>query len=223
MTASTSATMRGMSHAWPFADLVLRTPRLELRPDDDAGLVELAARARDGVHDPATMPFLVPWTDGRDAEGFERGILQYHWGARAASTPEDWSLNFLVRHRGAVIGMQSLWGRRFTVLREVSTGSWLTLAVHGHGFGTEMRTAVLAFAFDGLDAVGARSAAFEDNVASARVSARLGYVDDGIDHHERRGRRAVVRRLRLSPAAFRRPDWTPEVEGLAPCRPLLGA
>ena len=37
---------------WPLRDLVLRTPRLELRPDDDAGLFELAAVAYGGVRRP---------------------------------------------------------------------------------------------------------------------------------------------------------------------------
>lgn len=37
---------------WPFRHLVLRTPLLELRPDDDKGLIELAAVASAGVHPP---------------------------------------------------------------------------------------------------------------------------------------------------------------------------
>ena len=39
------------------AHLVLRTPRLELRPDDDAGLHELVDVAYRGVHPPEEMPF----------------------------------------------------------------------------------------------------------------------------------------------------------------------
>jgi hypothetical protein len=46
---------------WPLRHLVLRTPRLELRPDD-AGLLELVEEAYRGVHPPDRMPFLVPWT-----------------------------------------------------------------------------------------------------------------------------------------------------------------
>jgi hypothetical protein len=60
---------------WPLRHLVLRTPRLELRPDDDAGLDELVAVAYDGVHPPAEMPFAVPWTDA-DPRYLGRGILQ---------------------------------------------------------------------------------------------------------------------------------------------------
>src|SRR4051794_18330350 len=53
---------------WPLHNLVLRTPRLELRPDDDAGLRELVAEARLGVHPPDYMPFTVPWTDNPEHE-----------------------------------------------------------------------------------------------------------------------------------------------------------
>ena len=48
---------------WPFFDLVIRTPQLTLRyPDDDraAALMDLVATV--GIHDPAYMPFAIPWT-----------------------------------------------------------------------------------------------------------------------------------------------------------------
>ena len=46
--------------------------------------------------------------------------------------------------------------------------SWLGRAFQGRGLGTEMRAAVLAFAFDGLCATAADSSAFLDNAASNR-------------------------------------------------------
>src|SRR6186713_2202343 len=63
---------------WPLRHLVLRTPRLELRPDDDAGLFELAEEARLGVHRPEHMPFLVPWTDV-DPDERARATVRWHW------------------------------------------------------------------------------------------------------------------------------------------------
>ena len=51
-----------MDDPWPLRHLVLRTPRLMLRPDDDAGLLELAEEARLGVHPPELMPFITPWS-----------------------------------------------------------------------------------------------------------------------------------------------------------------
>lgn len=213
-----------MSHPepWPLRHLVLRTPRLELRPDDDAGLHELVAVSYAGVHPPEEMPFLVPWTDA-DPRYMGRGTLQFYWQQRAALAPEEWNVHFLVRLDGRVVGVQSLGARAFGTLREVTTGSWLGRAYQGAGIGTEMRAAVLMLAFDHLGARLARSGAFVDNAASHRVSARLGYVRDGSDAHVRRGVPAEEVRLRLTPEAFVRPRWTLDVSGLGGCTGLLGA
>ncbi|MGI5126768.1 GNAT family N-acetyltransferase [Pseudonocardia sp. CA-107938] len=206
--------------SWPLRGLVLRTPRLELRPDDDEGLLELAAVADAGVHPEDEMPFLVPWTRFPDRA---RAVLQYQWRCRAELTAESWTVNFLVRAGGAVIGMQELAAQSFPVLREVCTGSWLGMAHQGRGYGTEMRAAVLAFAFDHLGARSARSAAFVDNVRSQGVSRRLGYRSDGSGLQVREGVAAAQVRLLVEPATFVRPSWTLQVEGVEPCRELLGA
>jgi RimJ/RimL family protein N-acetyltransferase len=207
---------------WPLRHLVLRTPRLELRPDDDAGLLELVDEAYRGVHPPERMPFLVPWTDA-DPRELGRRVLQHYWDVRSRLAPEKWSINFLVRHDGRVIGTQELSGHDFRIVREVETGSWIGMRHQGRGFGTEMRAAVVAFAFDHLGAVRARSAAFTDNAASQRVSARLGYRPDGSMWVARRGEPAEDVRLVLAPEDFVRPSWEVEVEGLDGCRSLLGA
>jgi hypothetical protein len=49
---------------WPLYGLRLTTPRLELRLPGLDLLDDLAAVAAEGVHDPAEMPFSLPWTDG---------------------------------------------------------------------------------------------------------------------------------------------------------------
>jgi len=207
---------------WPLRHLVLRTPRLELRPDDDAGLDELVALAHAGVHPPEEMPFGEPWTDA-DPRYLGRGTLQYFWQQRSALAPQDWNVHFLVRRTGRVLGIQALHGRQFGITREVGTGSWLGMAHQGHGVGTEMRAAVLMFAFDHLGARCARSSAFVDNAASNRVSAKLGYRRDGTETWVRRGARAEQVRLLVCPVTFRRPDWTLRVEGVEGCLGLLDA
>jgi RimJ/RimL family protein N-acetyltransferase len=211
-----------MPDPWPLRHLVLRTPRLALRPDDDDGLYELAALALRGVHPPQEMPFLFPWTD-QEGDDLVRGILQYHWAKRSQLTPPDWNVNFLVRHDGRVIGTQSLSATEFAITREVSTGSWLGAAHQRRGFGTEMRAAVLLLAFDHLGATTARSGAFTDNPASLRISEKLGYRTDGANTHARRGTAATEIRLVLAPAHFLRPEWRLQVAGLNGCRELLGA
>ena len=206
---------------WPLRHLVLRTPRLELRPDDDAGLFELAEVAVGGVHPPEQMPFLTPWTDAGPAE-IAANTLRWHWRARAGFGPEDWRLNFLVRRDGRVVGMQEIGATEFAVTREIRSGSWLGRRHQGCGVGTEMRAAVLLFAFDHLGATSARSAAFVDNPASMRVSEKLGYRRDGTEVVARRGAPVEDVRLLLTPEAFRRPAWPLEVEGVAACLPALG-
>jgi RimJ/RimL family protein N-acetyltransferase len=211
-----------MPDPWPLRHLVLRTPRLMLRPDDDEGLYELAELALRGVHPPEKMPFLFPWTD-QAPDDLVRGTLQYHWGARSRLTRSDWTINFLVRHDNRVIGAQVLSATAFPITREVSSGSWLGVVHQRQGFGTEMRAAVLLLAFDHLGAAIARSGAFTDNPASLRISEKLGYRTDGANTHVRRGAAATEIRLVLEPSHFVRPEWMLDVEGLDGCRALLSA
>ncbi|MBV9921018.1 MAG: GNAT family N-acetyltransferase [Pseudonocardia sp.] len=210
-----------MEH-WPLRHLVLRTPRLELRPDDDAGLHELVEVAYDGVHPPAEMPFGVAWTDA-DPRYLGRGVLQYYWSERAALGPARWSIHFLVRLDGRVVGTQRLGARDFAVTRDVDTGSWIGRRHQGKGIGTEMRAAVLLFAFDHLGAEAARSAANAENPRSLGVSRRLGYRRDGTETVVRRGRRTEDVRLVVTPSTLVRPDWTLDAVGYGEdCRALLG-
>jgi hypothetical protein len=90
---------------WPLQHLVLRTPQLELRPDDDVGLLELVEVTYAGIHDPGSMPFKVPWTEA-PRKDFDRNTMRYYWSQRASLTANQWVVNFLVRLGGRVIGNQ---------------------------------------------------------------------------------------------------------------------
>ena len=207
---------------WPLFDLRLHTPCLELRVPGLADLDALADLAAEGVHDPSEMPFAVPWTDAPPEER-ARGTIQHHWESWATWTPTSWRCNFVAVLDGEVIGAQTVAATDFAIVREVSTGSWLARRHQGNGLGTEMRTAVLHLAFEGLGATQAVSSAFTDNPASLSVSRKLGYTPDGISHRARRGTPAQEIRLRLP-----RETWhhTPHPEvtttALAPCLPLFG-
>ena len=48
---------------WPVWDVRVRTPRLELRPLHEPDLPAFVELVSAGIHDPATMPFLQPFTD----------------------------------------------------------------------------------------------------------------------------------------------------------------
>lgn len=200
---------------WPQRDLELWTPRLSLRPDDDDGLHELVTLAHHGIHPADRMPFQAAWTDA-DPAYLGRGVLQHFWSERAALSPERWSLHFLVRVDGRVAGVQSVTAERFGVLREVETGSYLGREFQGRGLGTEMRAAVLAFAFDVLGATTARSGYLGDDGASARISRRLGYREDGTALVAPRGEPVVEHRMVLRPPDFVRPDRAVQVSGYTP-------
>ena len=207
---------------WPLRHLVLRTPRLELRPEDDAGLLELVDVAHAGIHDAAGTPFLHPWTDV-PADELGPNTLRHFWSMRAVLSPGRWAVNFLVRVDGAVVGTQALSAEQFATAREVGSGSWLGRVHQGHGYGVEMRAAVLLLAFDHLGARTARSEAFVDNPASLRVSEKLGYLPDGTASQVRRGQRVVEQRVLLTPETFIRPGWALRVDGFEDCRRQLGA
>lgn len=207
---------------WPLFGLRLATPRLVLTPLQDADLPEMCELVLAGIHDRSVMPFQVPWTDA-PREELVANVLRYHWARRAASTPDDWSVMFIVRHRGALVGLQELQGRDFAVTRTVSTGSWLGRVHQGQGIGTEMRSAVLQFAFDHLQADRADTGAFTDNGPSLAVSRKLGYRPDGTAVLRRRpGERAVEQRLTVDRTTFVRPDWMVQHRGLPACLPIFG-
>jgi hypothetical protein len=119
---------------WPLRHLVLRTPRLELRPDDDAGLLELVDVTDAGIHDPGWMPFKVPWTQV-PRKDLGRNTMQYYWSMRASLTASQWVVNFLVRVDGRVIGNQGISSRDLAIRREVQTGSWIGKSFQGEGIG----------------------------------------------------------------------------------------
>jgi RimJ/RimL family protein N-acetyltransferase len=208
---------------WPLMGLRLKTPRLELVYPDDTLLDAVADLGASGVHDPSTMPFTFPWTD-TPAPQQQRNTLQHFWKKRAELRPDAWSVPLAVIVAGEPVGLQEVHANDFRVVRSVDTGSWLAARFQGQGIGTEMRSAVLHFAFAGLGALEATSGAFDDNAASLSVSSKLGYEKVGERRVVRRGAPARIIGLRLTRARWelrRRDDI--EIEGLEPCLPLLGA
>jgi RimJ/RimL family protein N-acetyltransferase len=174
------------SSIWPLFDLQAVTDRLVLRVPTDDDFPALLDAIVAGIHDPDTMPFSIPWTDMEPAAR-RMASLQHWWGHRATWSVDDWHLGLAVFLDGKAVGVQSVLAQQFSVLKEVSTGSWLTASVQGRGIGREMRAAVLQLAFDGLGAEIARSAAFVDNPASQAVSRAIGYRENGRRREAPRG------------------------------------
>ena len=206
----------------PFG-LTLRAGDLTLRTLRDADLPEYAELLRRPIFEDPQSPAMFHWYRAEPEERV-RNALSFQWQLRSAVGPEKWTLPFGIWAQGRLIGCQDVSAERFAERRTVSSGSWLTLEAHGRGYGTLMRQAMLVLAFDHLGALRAESAAGVDNAASAAVSRRCGYVDDGTQVSRQPGMNGLERRFLATPESFRRPQVPVEVEGLtAELREMLGA
>ncbi len=214
-----------MTHDQILSGLRLRTPRLELTVTGDVDMAELYDVAMAGIHPPEEMPFGIPWTDGLGDPGRREEFFAYHLEARAAIGPAHWHLLLCVREAGRPVGVQGMEAERFAAERRVSTGSWLTASVQGRGLGTEMRAAVLELAFAHLGARVAESGAIDGNMASRRVSDKLGYLEVSRSTVAPRGVEVGHANLELTPDEWRATRSVPvEVDGAGPeLLALLGA
>jgi RimJ/RimL family protein N-acetyltransferase len=209
--------------AEPLRRLRLRAPRVELRLAGSRDeILALARVAERGIFAPGEMFFAVPWPDAIGGPDWPASFVEFHEQSLAAIEPDDWSLRFFVFVDGEPIGSQDVVAERFAERGIVSTGSWLGAEFQRRGIGTEMRSAVLTFAFDGLGAVEARSGAMLGNEASRRVSEKLGYQalpDDTISPHGTP--------IRHTPFRLTRDRWRPpvpvELIGVEECLRPLGA
>jgi RimJ/RimL family protein N-acetyltransferase len=217
------ATTQGLAGLWPLFGLLIETPRLQLRLPREDELPALARAARE-IAGPDGSRLQMPWMYGGSPD-MERQLLQRHWRALAQWKAASWHLPLAVFLAAEPVGMQDLWAEEFSQRRSVSTGSWVTRATQGLGYGTEARTAVLDLAFGHLGAAEALTEYTEGNHASQRVSRKLGYIPNGRHMVHRDGTGPVTEyQLRLD-----RPAWERHVRcdriavtGLRPCLPMLG-
>jgi len=220
--AAVDPSVAPLEAVWPLFQLRIRSEHLVLRLPTDDDLVPLLAVAKAGIHPPDEMPFGVAWTSA-EGPAFDQGFLAHHWDGRARWSVDEWRLNLMVEMDGRPIGAQSVEARAFPTHRTVDTGSWLGRAFQGRGLGKEMRSAVLAFAFDGLGARFAESAAFLDNAASNAVSRGLGYDENGRGSLAPEGIARETQKFRMSAERWRSRERPPVViEGLDACREMFG-
>lgn len=213
--------MTALTSIWPLFGLELTTPRLTLRPVTDSHLPAAVEAAKSGIHEPGKSPFSTPWAEVLP-EQLGPNMARWHWRSRAESTPESWSLILGIWHDGELVGCQDVGAKDFATLKTVSTGSWLKQSVQGRGLGKEMRAAVVLYAFDWLNAEVAESEAAVWNAASLGVSRSLGYELNGVTRTGWGHKVVDVQKVRLTPATFKRPDWTLKVEGHEAAAKFLG-
>ncbi|WAH98408.1 GNAT family N-acetyltransferase [Arthrobacter sp. MMS18-M83] len=213
--------MNELTTIWPLFGLTLTTPRLELRPIQDADIPAAVTAALSGIHEPGKAPFGNPWTE---LPGDELGanMARWYWRCRAGMTPESWTLLLGIWRNNEFIGCQDVEAKNFPSLRTVSTGSWLKKGAQGQGLGKEMRAAALSYSFDYLNAEMATSEAATWNKQSLGVSASLGYEPNGVYRDVWGTNVRNIQRVRLTPEAFIRPDWELKVEGHEAAAKFLG-
>jgi RimJ/RimL family protein N-acetyltransferase len=204
-------------------DLRIETPRLTLVGASDEALLRLLPVVREGVVGADEKPFDDPMSLYADNPERELRWMRNIWRGRASVSPEYWRLYFVVMVDDEPVGMQDLIGVDFEALGTVTSFSWLKPRARAAGIGTEMRSAILHLAFEGLDAKEAGSEGFTDNRASNRVSEALGYEPNGTNWATRRGERAELQRWVISRARWeqrRRSDI--RMSGVAEAKTALG-
>lgn len=202
-------------------DLRLTTSHLELRHLIEADLGALAAILPDDAEqDPSLTSY--PGLDPVRTRGVK--VHQDYWRARGNWRAESWALSFAVYRDGELIGYQGLEGDDFPTLRTVDSSSFLIPGVRGQGLGKQMRAAVLALAFESLDARFAVTSAWSDNYASLGVSRALGYVENGFAAHRRGEVAGEMAYLRLTRERWSRSGWADQVTvtGVDDCLPFFG-
>jgi RimJ/RimL family protein N-acetyltransferase len=215
-----------------FPPFALRTScgPVELQVLRDGDLPELVELVRAGIQAPdLPMPFLHAWHEEPFApgspDGFPTTSLGWWWTQRASFAPDEWRIALVVRRDGVLVGMQDLHAKGFAQTHVVMTGSWLGREHQGMGTGTLMRQLAVGFAFDELGARQCESGYIVGNHASAAVSHKVGYVDNGrrrIVQHTRRGKVGVdEQRVLVTPATFVRPEEQVSTEGADVLRRFL--
>ncbi len=203
--------------------VAVATARLELRGASDDLLEALVPLVRAGQADATPPPFDDPISFyDEDPDVRVHQWLRANWRARGSLEPDLWRLGLVVVVGGRPVGMQDVIGNGFATFGTVTTFSWLAADSRGRGLGLEARHAALHLAFDGFGAAEASSDAFIDNVASNRVSERLGYQRNGTEWATRRGEPALLQRWRLTRDQWlkgRRDDIT--LSGVEACRELF--
>lgn len=204
---------------WPFFDLRLTCGDVVLRGVTDADLPRLSELYPDDCEQDPSAERFAELDAARDRA---RLFLQGFWRNRGTWSPASWCLDLAVEVRGDLVGLQSLEGDEFPLLRTADSCSWLATEARGRGTATVMRTAALALAFGPLGAVAAVSSARMDNAASLAVSRRLGYADNGLSLTDTPTGVAQLQHLRLTRERWRADGHEVQISGADACLPWFG-
>ena len=207
--------------------LPLPTGQMELRPASDTDAAAMGWLAHDLLppHERHFTPGLSS-RRGPTQEVTARSFLQRTWANRSELCTENWTIPFAVVIDGNVVGMQAIHADDFPVSRTVRTGSFLAASARSRGVGTAMRALVVEFCIAQLGAHTMVTGHMVDNLASQRVSQKLGYEFVATEQQEFGGAHHAKHVLSLSAQRWTaaRPPWLDAAEftGVEPVLALLG-
>jgi RimJ/RimL family protein N-acetyltransferase len=187
---------------YPQFGVTVARAGLVLAPPTDVELLELAAIVAEpgGIVEPGREPELLGWPAGHGPAAARR-FLEQAWRLREVPTASRWRMPLTVIEGGRALGLVVLAHEYDDPAGTLRTSSWLARAEQGRGLGRHVRLMVLELAFGHLGAVRAVTDAAAGNVASLRVSARLGYRET----HRATGPGGVVQiHLAVTPGVWRR-------------------
>jgi [ribosomal protein S5]-alanine N-acetyltransferase len=149
--------------------LVIETPRVKLRPQQDSD----ADAFFPYVSDPA-LSRMVSWAAHKDIEETREWIRKAAEMV-AAGTDMVWT----IEHEGVPVGCLGLhgitWGIRATRVDRAEMGYWLAKPLWGKGLMTEAATAATRWAFETFGLHKVTIMCFEGNIGSQRVIEKVGY------------------------------------------------
>jgi ribosomal-protein-alanine N-acetyltransferase len=150
-------------------DLVLDTPRLRLRPFEDADVDDLWPH----VSDPA-LPRMMSWaahTDPSETADFIRHVRE----GLANSTDAAWAIEVDGRAAGCISLDDVRFAMRAWRVDRAELGYWIAPALWGKGLMTEAARAVVRCGFETIGLHKITVGCIVENIGSRRVIEKLGF------------------------------------------------
>src|SRR5262245_60448746 len=150
-------------------DVVLKTPRLKLRPLREADVDDLWPY----VSDPE-FPKMMSWAAHTD-KAQTAAWIKVMGSAFAAGTDCAWAIEYIGKVWGTIALDGIKWDLRAWRVDRAEIGFWLAPPMWKQGLMTEATLAVLRFAFDALGLHKVTIGCFAENAASRRVIEKCGF------------------------------------------------
>ena len=158
--------------------IIIKTPRLELRIPNEDEIVKLAELASGGVHKAGKEYYNADWLRVQFPNNKEILSLWIQKDLKNWDI-DNWSFLFAAFYQKTPIGMQHIFSKNFVKTRTFGTGVWLGLEYQGQGFATEMGQVVLYLGFEIFGAKEAYAGVWKKNKASLQLLNKLGYIYNG--------------------------------------------